>query len=81
MLLAVFTAWLATRTSREVKLTKEGLALNRESIEALGRPFVVATPNDHFGLIGFIEPGPEHPAFGSPIDSGTSERARRSSPT
>jgi hypothetical protein len=63
MLLAAVTAWLAARTSREVALTKEGLALNRESIEALDRPFIVATPNDIHGLVGFIEPGPEHPGF------------------
>lgn len=44
LLLAFFTAWLAFRTSRQVELTKEGLGLSRESIEALDRPFVIATP-------------------------------------
>lgn len=61
LLLAVFTAWLAFRTSRQVKLTKESIGLSRESIEALDRPFVIATPNEHHRVLGFVEPGPEHP--------------------
>lgn len=61
LLLAAFTAWLAFRTSRQVELTKESLGLSRESIEALDRPFVIATPNEHNRVLGFVEPGPEHP--------------------
>lgn len=51
--LAAFTAWLAARTSREVKLTERGLGLTRESIEALDRPFVVVTPNEHHQAVAF----------------------------
>lgn len=61
LLLAFFTAWLAFRTSRQVELTKESLGLSRESIEALDRPFVIATPNEDHHVLGFIEPGAEHP--------------------
>lgn len=61
LLLAAFTALLALRTSRQVKLTKESLRLSRESIEALDRPFVIATPNEDHRVLGFIEAGPEHP--------------------
>jgi hypothetical protein len=63
LLLAVFTAWLAFRTSQQVKLTRESLGLSRESIEALDRPFVIATPNEHHRVLGFLEPGPEHPGL------------------
>lgn len=63
LLLACFTAWLAFRTSRQVKLTEQSLDLSRESIEALDRPFVIATPNEDHQVLGFIEPGPEHPGM------------------
>jgi hypothetical protein len=63
LLLAVFTAWLAFRTSRQVQLSRKSLTLNRESIEALDRPFVIATPNGHHNVMGFIEPGPDHPGM------------------
>jgi len=81
LLLAVFTAWLAFRTSRQVKLTKESLGLSRESIEALDRPFVIATPNGHHRVLGFLEPGPEHPGLRfalSPLEhwQGSSDRHR-----
>lgn len=63
LLLAAFTFRLAQRTSREVTLTEEALALNRESIEALDRPFVIATPDGNHHLLGFKELGSEHPGW------------------
>jgi|GEM_PF-3840195 len=61
--LALFTAWLAKRTSREVQLNEISLALTRESIEALDRPFVIATPNENYAALAFLEPGPVHPGM------------------
>ena len=50
--LAGFTAWLAWRTSHEVKVGEEQLRLTRESIEALERPFVLPeSRGDRGGLI------------------------------
>jgi hypothetical protein len=43
--LALFTAWLALRTSAQVKISKEQMQLARESIEASDRPFVVPKRN------------------------------------
>jgi hypothetical protein len=77
--LALFTAWLAKRTSREVQLNEISLGLTRESIEALDRPFVIATPNGDHGTIAFLEPGPSHPECDSSIASGTSARGPQSS--
>ena len=41
--LAGFTAWLARRTSAEVRISEQQMRLSRESIEALDRPFLVLT--------------------------------------
>ncbi|HEV7481503.1 MAG TPA: hypothetical protein VGO13_00185 [Solirubrobacterales bacterium] len=60
ILLAGFTGLLAKKTSGEVELTKRGLDLTRESIEAADRPFVIATPNEERQAIGFLDPGPGH---------------------
>lgn len=49
--LASFTAWLAWRTSREVKVGEEQLRLTRESIEAVDRPFVMPTPRINRGIV------------------------------
>lgn len=40
--LAGVTGWLARRTSEDVELSREGLKLTRESIEAADRPFLIA---------------------------------------
>jgi hypothetical protein len=39
--LAIFTAWLARRTSAEVEISEEQIRLSQEGIEALDRPFLV----------------------------------------
>jgi hypothetical protein len=39
--LAGFTAWLARRTSAEVRISEKQIRLSRESIEALDRPFLM----------------------------------------
>lgn len=44
--LAVFTAWLAWKTSAEVKHGETQLRLTQESIEAIDRPFVVVSRRD-----------------------------------
>lgn len=61
--LAIFTAWLAKRTSREVELNEHGLRLTRESIEAIDRPFVIASANNHYNALAFLDPGGEHPGM------------------
>jgi hypothetical protein len=66
--LACVTWWLAHRTGQEVELTEEGLRLTRESIEAQDRPWVIATPNEHHKLLGFVDIGmvsmdPHEPEF------------------
>ena len=43
--LALFTAWLALRTSAQVKISKKQMRLTLESIEAADRPFVVVCRN------------------------------------
>jgi hypothetical protein len=63
LLLATFTWNLARRTSKAVKISEVGLELSRESIEALDRPFVIATPDGNRSLLGFAEVGPEHPGW------------------
>jgi len=60
--LALFTAWLAQRTSREVRLNEANLALTRESIEALDRPFVIASPSNLYKTMAFRE-FEEHPGM------------------
>jgi hypothetical protein len=44
--LALFTAWLAWKTSAEVKHGETQLRLTQESIEAIDRPFVVVSRRD-----------------------------------
>jgi hypothetical protein len=58
--LAAFTAWLAARTSAEVKVSEEQIRLSREGIEALDRPFIIASPDEEHSLLGFAEVGPQH---------------------
>jgi hypothetical protein len=64
LLLALFTYRLARRTSDVAELTESGLALSRESIEALDRPFIIASPGEPHRLLGFSDKlGPEHPGW------------------
>jgi hypothetical protein len=63
LLLAVFTYLLARRTNHAVGVSEQGVALNRESIEASERPFLIATPDANHSLLGFTEPGSEHPGW------------------
>jgi hypothetical protein len=49
--LAAFTAWLAARTSAEVKISEEQISLSRENIEAQDRPFVIPTPRAPRGVL------------------------------
>jgi hypothetical protein len=44
--LALFTGLLARRTKAEVKINEEQIALSREGIEALDRPFVFVSRKD-----------------------------------
>ncbi len=43
--LALFTAWLAIRTSAQVKISKKQMGLTLEGIEAADRPFLVVSRN------------------------------------
>jgi hypothetical protein len=49
--LAAFTAWLAWRTSAEVKVSEEQMRLSRESVEAQDRPFVIPTGRAPRGVL------------------------------
>lgn len=44
LILGGVTAWLARRTSADVKLSAENVALAREAIDEQMKPFLVATP-------------------------------------
>lgn len=63
LLLATITAWLARRTSRQVTISEKGLGLTRESIEAFEKPFMIATPDANYTMLGFKEVGPQHPGW------------------
>jgi hypothetical protein len=54
--LAGFTWALARQTKREVRKTDEGLALSRQSLEAVDMPFVIATPIEGAPALIFSRP-------------------------
>jgi hypothetical protein len=60
LLLAGFTALLARQTRDAVAVSERGLELNRAGVEALDRPFVIASPDQERSLLGFAEPGGAH---------------------
>jgi hypothetical protein len=60
LLLAAFTALLARQTRDAVAVSERGLELSRASVEALDRPFVIASPDHEHRLLGFAEVGGDH---------------------